>query len=314
VLLEIIAKGLGLEVTYLTGLARSASHRYKIYGIPKRSGGTRTISHPSQELKAAQRWLLNNVVCQLPVHSAATAYRRGRGIALGVVPHLGTRFSLRLDFKDFFPSIRASDIKAHLVTLHAAGRLAPQGSWEDADFEVFCALSCRFGTLPVGAVTSPSLSNSVCFGLDTALAAHCERQAVTYTRYADDLTFSCDTPGVLATVPGAVADLLRTLEYPKGLAINPAKTQYTSKKGRRVVTGLVIGSAGELSVGRKTKRRIRAMIHQWDLLSSPAKRQLAGLLAYAKSIEPDLPNRLVLKYGPDAVLQAMSGTQERATP
>ena len=70
-----------LAEDFVERMAGMASHAYLEYQIPKRSGGTRRIAQPSQELKALQRWLLYNILPRLPVHQAAVAYRHGLSIA-----------------------------------------------------------------------------------------------------------------------------------------------------------------------------------------------------------------------------------------
>ena len=76
-MIEAMADQLGLPPTYIVNLSKGASHEYKAFDIAKRTGGVRTIHHPSRRLKALQRWLLLRVIEQLPVHQSATAYRKG---------------------------------------------------------------------------------------------------------------------------------------------------------------------------------------------------------------------------------------------
>src|SRR5687768_18266936 len=99
-----IAHELLLTPSFVGAVARSASHRYKTYEIDKRGGGTRSIHHPSRELKALQRWLLKNVIADWPVHESATAYRPSSSIKANVSKHLKNKFLLKVDFENFFPS------------------------------------------------------------------------------------------------------------------------------------------------------------------------------------------------------------------
>src|SRR5260221_6222266 len=104
-IIEKMALELGIPINFVTSLSRTASHEYKTYGIPKRSGGTRIIHHPSRRLKALQRWLLLRAFDHLPVHAAAMAYRKGVSILANARIHAPSRYLLRMDFQDFFPSI-----------------------------------------------------------------------------------------------------------------------------------------------------------------------------------------------------------------
>lgn len=288
-LISRMSAGLQLPEHYIVGLARTASHLYKTYRIPKRTGGTREINHPSRELKAVQRWLVATEINEFDVHPAAMAYRPGIGIRTNALLHASGRYLLRLDVQAFFPSILASDVYGLL------GDLRP--TWSDEDHDHFCSLVCRWGQLTIGAPSSPALSNSICFQLDTQISALAASRRVTYSRYADDMFFSSDTPDILKDLPGAVAELLRTVEYPKGLDLNQDKTHHSSRKNRREVTGLVITPQGRVTIGRKRKREVRSRIHRYKELSVDEKRSLAGYLSYAKSVEPDFLNALILKYG-----------------
>ena len=127
---------------------------------------------------------------------------------------------------------------------------------------------------------------------------------MTYTRYADDLFFSASAPGVLAAVEAELPIILANIDCPAGLQVNKAKTRHSSKKRRRRVTGLVLGSAGEVSVGRHLKREIRALIHRYDSLDKDAKTRLAGTLAYINGVEPNVINRLIMKYGAAVIAAA----------
>jgi RNA-directed DNA polymerase len=292
-LIEMIAQELQLDPGYLTMLAMTASHRYKEYFIPKASGGRRRILHPARELKTVQRWIHGKIISQFPVHESAGAYRRGQGILAHVTRHRGERFFLRMDFEDFFPSLSAEDIRRHFWK--HAGLLPSQ--WSDRDTEILNRFVCVKGRLTIGAVTSPSLSNTLCYELDCVLFNHCSRNGITYTRYADDLFFSTRIPNLLAQVESLVTSTLKSLEYPLDLHINKDKTRHSSKKGRVGITGLILTSDGKVSIGRKRKRRVKALIHQWDSLEPSERRSLAGYLAYCASVEPDFLDTLCRKYG-----------------
>lgn len=306
-LLEQMADGLHLPPQFVERVAHSADHSYKSYSIRKRSGGHRQIDHPSRPLKALQRWLLSHVVDRFPVHASAYAYRRNTGIGEHATKHSGSRFLLRMDIEDFFPSLTSSHLR---VFMNSTAVQAVTGPWTQADRDVFVALVCRRGRLTIGAPTSPALSNALFREVDCALASLAESGSLTYTRYADDLFFSSVQAGVLGAAEVDIKATVEQASFPSGLRINAAKTRHSSKKGRRRVTGITLSSDGSISLGRGWKRVVRSMIYRFAELSDDERLRLAGMLAYGKSIEPDLINRLVLKYGHLAVRQAMG----RATP
>ena len=78
---EALAQVLGLSVGQLRALcyARTVSTRtnYVRFALPKKTGGVRIISAPLPRLKAAQHWVLKNVLEKLPMHEAAHGFRPG---------------------------------------------------------------------------------------------------------------------------------------------------------------------------------------------------------------------------------------------
>jgi len=299
-MIERMANGLGLSRAFIEKVARSASHEYKVYLVPKRTGGFREIHHPSRRLKALQRWLLENVLEALPVHTSATAYRKGQSILDNANVHVASRYLLRMDLKEFFPSITAGDLRSYIVEhpMFFAG-------WTPSDVDIFCRLVCRNSVLTIGAPSSPALSNAVCYELDVGLSALAARSGVTYTRYADDLFFSSGRPGVLRQIEKGVGNVVAALKLPSNLKINVDKTRHSSKRGARRVTGIVLGSDGRTHVGRCFKRKVRALIHAFDSLDEPARASLAGMIAYATGLDPDFMNSLVQKYGLPRVRKSM---------
>jgi RNA-directed DNA polymerase len=73
----------------------------------------REIAQPAREVKMLQRILIDHLLLTLPVHHAARAYRKGLSIRDNAAPHAGSHPILKMDFKDFFPSIRSSDWEKH---------------------------------------------------------------------------------------------------------------------------------------------------------------------------------------------------------
>lgn len=301
---ETLCAQMQLPRAYVDEIQRSASHRYKVFFIEKKRGGLREIHHPAPELKAIQRWLLRSVIDRLPVHTAAFAYRPGRGIAANARMHAGGDYLLRLDFAGFFPSLTREDVARLLSHERAITAL-----WTQDDFDFFCDIVCRRNRLTIGAPTSPGLSNCLCFELDVRLTEYCRSREITYTRYADDLTFSSRRRHALSKVPRFVRKTLDDLNFPKGLRLNFRKTANLSRRNRRVVTGLVLTSTREVSLGRAAKRALRTRLHLHSLATPVERKALAGMLAYALSVEPEFINRLVLKYGADEVRSAMRPEQ-----
>lgn len=263
----------------------TAAYRYKVHSIEKRNGrGKRLIAQPTAEVKMLQRWACRNFVSTLPVHDAATAYRSGKSIKTHAALHAANTYLLKLDFKDFFPSIRGEDFLAHLERFSNIPT-------EDAKFltQLFFWKSLKNNglTLSIGAPSSPDISNTILYLFDKELSNFCVSIEAVYSRYADDLAISTNAPRTLDKVYKFVQDLCNRTSYPT-LSLNSEKTVFTSKKRQRQLTGLVLANSGTPSLGREKKRLLRAMSHYYkcELLDEDKTNRLRGLLAFAISIEP----------------------------
>src|SRR5690349_9067277 len=145
----------GLVQHDLDRIIKTAPRRYKVFEIPKRNGGMREIAQPARELKLLQRVLVEKLLAQLPIHDAARAYRVGMSIRDNAAPHCGGGPILKMDFRDFFPSIRSTDWEAYCAEHNL---LTP----EDRKIASAIFFRRRKGErvlrLSIGAPSSPSLS------------------------------------------------------------------------------------------------------------------------------------------------------------
>lgn len=299
-IVEALAVETGMDVALVARIMRSAPVRYKTYRIPKRTTGFREISQPAVEVKALQRGLIEILLRNLPMHHAATAYRVGMSIKDNAMRHAGNGPILKMDFKDFFPSIKPRDWSAYCkqngvlsdsVDIHLTSLLLfqrPKGS--------------SVLRLAIGAPSSPFLSNALMFDFDQAIAEAVAKDHVIYTRYADDLTFSAPRTGHLVNVEKIVRATLRALQYPR-LAVNDDKTTRVTRKYGRKITGLTLTNDGKVSIGHERKRLIRAAVHHAALgkLSPASLGELKGLLGFANSAEPQFINTLRQRYGAELI-------------
>lgn len=291
----------------LMDLIRSAPHRYKVYQIEKKEPGQfRTIAQPAREVKALQYWILKHVLNQFDVHPAATAYREGTSILDNARPHVRGRYLLKLDFRDFFPSIKAHDLRLFLKAQKV--RISP------AEITALCRVLFWIpkGTadlcLSIGAPTSPALSNILMMEFDRRVAEVCAAQGVAYTRYADDLSFSAARSTQLQLVEARVLELCSSLQSPS-LTINQRKTVRVSRREARRVTGLVLTNDRKVSLGREQKRRLRACVHHFVTGRLPNEEiaRLKGMLAYVNAVENSFIRRLRKSYGDDVIARILKG-------
>lgn len=284
----------------------TAPHRYKKYRIPKRNGDeTRRIAQPSKELKFIQRLIVNKLESTLPVHSSAKAYRAGVSIKDNALKHQNTRYMLKMDFKDFFPSIEP---QLFFKVASSCGINFSKLDQELLSNLLFYKLTRRSKLkLSIGAPSSPLISNFVMYFFDAAIYEYCSELGVNYTRYADDLTFSTNRKDVLFEFPNVISEQLKKYSY--GLIkVNLNKTVFSSKGHNRHVTGITITNDSKLSLGRSKKRMISSLIHKYSLgiLTKKQTDCLRGHISFAKFVEPAFFSRVEKKYGKEVIQSIFS--------
>lgn len=280
----------------LSVLIATAPNRYKDHYIDKRHGrGRRLISQPTAELKYFQRLLIRSELAHLPIHASAVAYRQGLSIRDHAVPHAHSRYLLKLDFKDFFPSLKASALEL---------QLSQDSSYSKDELRLLSRLLCRNPhdggelCLSIGAPSSPFVSNYLMHAFDSSIEQFCRGLHVAYTRYADDLAFSTSTPRLLDAVEDRVRLLLSELPSLR-LALNESKTVNVSKKFQRRLVGLTISNDGAVSIGREQKRVLRSAVYSAaaGLAMEISVSRLRGLLAHAYAVDPVWVLSLCRRYG-----------------
>lgn len=290
-----LAAALGITIGQLryfsTHRHRERAPHYITYGIKKRAGGVRIIHAPKKKLKALQRELNRQLVSKLPVSDYAHGFLKDRSIKTGAQVHVGKSVLLKMDLKDFFPSVTYARVRGLLIAYGYGYVVA-------ATLAVLMTEALRQpvevnGTIyhvPVGprtcvqgAPTSPGLCNALLLRLDRRLAGLAKKHGFAYTRYADDLTFSGSSKTGLAF-------LLRQAKWvveQEGFEVNAAKTRVMNRGRRQEVTGVTVNSV--LGLSRKKRRRIRAMLHRASIegTDANAKSRLQGLLAWVHMLNPE---------------------------
>lgn len=290
----------------LKTLISTAPQRYKNHFIEKRNGrGRRLISQPTRELKGLQKSLLSIIDEVIAPSAVAVAYRKGKSIKDHAAPHAKNSYLLKLDFKDFFPSIDWFTI-SHCFK--------ETGKFSDDEIKIMNFILCRYDSesislrgsfkLSIGAPSSPPISNFIMRDFDETLENFCKKESVTYTRYADDLALSCSIPRKLDEVKNFIASILDEKKY-LNLFLNEGKTVNVSKKNKRSLVGIVLSNEGVISIGRDKKRLIRATLHKASqgLLTEKQLEKLKGHLSYYINIDRDFVYSLVGKYGFGSVSQ-----------
>lgn len=269
--------------------------KYKTFQLRKRSGGYRTIVSPVGPFRIIQRKLNQVLRAVYGSRSAVRGFVRDKSIVTNARRHLHKRLVLNFDLQNFFPTIHFGRVK---------GLFQGKGYMRPEQVAVILAQICCYkGALPIGAPTSPILSNMICAHMDSRLKKLATGSDSTYTRYADDITLSTTHhgfPPAIAyrdsagkwTISHAVISVVKE----EGFEINRAKTRFLPAGYRQEVTGLIVGS--RLNVKRTLVRQTRAMLHAcetWGI--ADASREFANKYLRKQTLSGALPDLLKVMRG-----------------
>lgn len=234
---------LGRSSGYLASAIHAGNFHWRSFTIPKRSGGKREITVPYGSLMLVQRWIYDNILSKVKVSGFCHGFVKGKSVITNTRWHVKQKEILKIDLKDFFPSIGINRIVAVFQKL---------GYSKDVSF--YLARLCTYNDLlPQGAPTSPCLSNIVALKLDSRISSLAKAYGYRYTRYADDMTFS---GWEIKT------DFIWTLNRiitEEGFVMNHDKTRLYRDGHKRVVTGINV--TDRLSVPRSFKRDLKKDFH-----------------------------------------------------
>ncbi|TAT84809.1 retron Ec67 family RNA-directed DNA polymerase/endonuclease [Rhizobium ruizarguesonis] len=245
--------------------------KYTRFEVPKKSGGTRTISSPERRLKFVQSRLTELLyACQreiVPVEenikkvlSHGFQKKRGLSIQTNAGKHTNRRFVLNVDLEDFFPSLNFGRVRGSFLKNRDFQLPEPVAT-------VIAQIVCHDNELPQGAPTSPIVSDLMARVMDVHLSKMAAAHGCTYSRYVDDLTFSTN----LAEFPPALAlenpltgkwdagHELRGRIWRQGFTINDQKTRMQTRASRQEVTGLIVNEF--VNVRTEIEARNRVLVH-----------------------------------------------------
>lgn len=262
-------------------------NRYQTFTIKKKSGADRTIHAPVKGLKSILRSLNLVLQCIHEPHEAATGFVLEKSIVDNAKKHVGHHYVLNIDLKDFFHSFNLYRVKFGL--LHEIWGIKNISKFKKENEEAFdrikelafiiaCLCTHPFEidgelktVLPQGSPTSPTLTNILCKKLDRRLTGLANRFGATYTRYADDITFSSphniyeEVENPVLNQKGAYDDFLYELKRlikEEKLTINPKKTRLQKAGYRQEATGLIVND--KVNVRRSYVKQIRMYLNFWE--------------------------------------------------
>ena len=241
---------------------------YETFSIPKKNGGERVIHAPKRDLKFLQKKLAEVLWdCyvfdlekksknkNVKVPKLSHAFEKNKSIITNAQVHRNKKYVLNLDLKNYFDSFNFGRVRGFFI--------------KDKDFQVIpeiatmiAQIACYDGKLPQGAPSSPIITNLITRILDYRIVKLAKKYRFSYTRYADDLTFSTNRD--LSSNKLRSAKILEkflceleNLIVSSGFEINSQKTRLSDNMQRQEVTGLVVNK--KISVKREYIKNTRAM-------------------------------------------------------
>ncbi|MCK7576377.1 MAG: reverse transcriptase family protein [Chromatiales bacterium] len=134
---------------------------------------------------------------------------------------------------------------------------------------ILAQICCFKNALPQGAPTSPILSNMIAWKMDSQLQQLAKITNGTYTRYADDISFSYtynkrrlpEEVVMLRDGEASPGNALAHIIEENGFIINYGKVRLCGPLSRMEVTGLTVNEFPNIK--RQYIRQISSMLHAW---------------------------------------------------
>lgn len=313
---------------------KSVNHRspgtfktYRTFRIKKRSGGYRRICIPNNHLLKVQRWIDQFILDKVKASPFSYAFEKHQTILDCAKQHLGCRWLIKIDLRNFFESL--SEIQVYRVFLQlgyqplvsfelarictkdgVSGRKYHSRWWKNEITSGIPAYKASLvGHLPQGAPTSPKLANLIVRALDLEIADIANKFGLVFTRYADDLTFSTEckdfSRGKGQEFIRRVFDILPR----HGLNPNPQKVHIVPPGARKIVLGLLVDGENKVRLSKDFRSTLEC--HWFYCSKDPVqhanrrgfdsvfglKNYFNGLLSYAKQIDSEYINNIAIEYG-----------------
>jgi len=299
-----LAESMQLDLStlrYLLFQRKVSKHtHYHTFEIPKKSGGSRKISAPKQKMKSLQNWVLEHILDRIAIGDEAHGFIKERSIITNARPHTGKEIVINADLKDFFPSIDFKRVKGLFRTFGYSEQMATifalictQAETELVEMDgvtYFVQQGKRF--LPQGSPASPAISNLIAYRLDKKVKGLADKLNFTYTRYADDLSFSTSKDNE-ENIPKLLR-FLNEIVNSEGLTLHPEKTHIMRNGAQQKVTGIVVNE--KINVERVQLRKFRALLHNIETKGWEGQRwgranyilhSIEGYIYFVQMVNPD---------------------------
>lgn len=271
---------------------------YYRFDIPKKSGEARHIAAPKTKLKAAQRQILEQILEKVEISNVSHGFIKSRSVLTGATSHNPSPdLLINIDLENFFPTITFERVRGLYQSFGYSGYIASLLAMlctycERMPLEIkgvvkYVKTSERI--LPQGSPASPMITNIICRNMDKRINGLCQKLGITYTRYADDMSFSYigDTNNLAI---GNFLNSINKIIEAEGFHMKKEKTHILRKNNRQYITGIVINNE-EIGVPKKWVKILKASIHNAQKLknsggsvSNKTVLEISGKIAWLKSV------------------------------
>lgn len=251
-----LALALGIDVDFLRLLTdpTQSSQLFVQHRIVKRNRHRANTHRVVYEAIGENHKLIQKTIARrLSLHASyvipefplpcAFGFIRNRSIKDNASEHVGARFLVRADIRNFFPTISRAKILECFSFLQLDLQIA----------DLLTNVYCIEESLAQGLSGSPLIANLACHHLDKRMIELCALTDSTYTRYADDISIS-------GTSPPDREQIEQVLEE-QGFALSTQKFRKTKLGQPHFVTGLSISDPVRPHVPKAMKRRLRQEIY-----------------------------------------------------
>lgn len=253
---------------------------YRTFYIRKKSGGYRKIEAPKEELEIIQKWIKREIVDKFLVSDYAKGFKKKTNIVDNALPHCNQEVLLNIDIKDFFPSISYEKVFRMFNYM---------GYTKEVSHLLTRLCTNSDNVLPQGSPASPSISNLVNLKLDKRLSSLAKAIGASYTRYADDITFSGNK--YILKYKELIISIINEEHY----EINNKKLRVVFNNQRQEVTGVIVNK--KVSPNAKITKELNNAIYyiskygleshmeHENIKKSAYKEHLYGLAYYVNMID-----------------------------
>lgn len=237
---------------------------YVRFKMAKKTGGFREISAPKPKLKRLQYWILDNILNKVEVSEQTHGFVAKRSIISNATPHINRAVVINCDLQNFFPTLSYPRVKGLFKSLGYSAEVATILAILTTEAEqkevvldgekLYLYTGKRY--LPQGSPASPMITNLICRKMDKRMQGIATTLNFTYTRYADDMTFSANEyPNI-----NKMLYWVKGITKEEGFTLHPEKTRIMKKGSCQEVTGVVVNE--KASVNKKELKKFRALLYQ----------------------------------------------------